>query len=126
MPNSACSTTSRRRPKRSNALLHVAHPQLALLMAREVLLAAPANTQSDTPSTLSASSAYSSFFICLWRAWRAAFASTDTSGTRNTAVPSTSSIASASQSENQPRHATSTTNSSHAVTVGNTVRRYRF
>ena len=65
----------------------------------------PANTQSDTPSTLSA---------------------TDTSGTRNTAVPSTSSIASASQSENQPRHATSTTNSSHAVTVGNTVRRYRF
>ena len=86
----------------------------------------PANTQSDTPSTLSASSAYSSFFICLWRAWRAAFANTDTSGTRNTAVPSTSSIASASQSENQPRHATSTTNSSHAVTIGNTVRRYRF
>ena len=92
-----------------HALFEVAHRALALLVARKVLLPPAANTQSDTPRTLSVNAAYSSFLICLQRACRAALARTDTSGTRKTATPSTRSIASARRSESQPRHATSAT-----------------
>ena len=64
--------------------------------------------------------------MALRRSTRARFASIDTSGTKNTSTPSTSAKASANHGENSPSAITASAYTSHATTVGNTARRYRF